>query len=128
MLPYTPIPEEDIRHFDEKGYLIVRNVLDEDTIAHLIDVSDRLIASDHQVGRQRKPDGLYDSFRNTVTLDDAYIPLITQEKILPLVVHLLGSNLQLMTSHHIYKHPDPPGTPETRRTPGWHRGSKLSAR
>ena len=28
MLEYTPIPEEQIREFDEKGYLIVRNVLE----------------------------------------------------------------------------------------------------
>ena len=26
MLTYTPTPEEQIREFDEKGYLIVRNV------------------------------------------------------------------------------------------------------
>lgn len=121
MLPYVPIPEEQIREFDEKGYLIVRNALDSATISQLLEVSDRLIASDHQENRQRKPDGLYDGFRNAVTLDDAYIPLMTHPTILPLVVHLLGANLQLMTSHLIYKHPDPPGTPETHRVPGWHR-------
>ena len=96
MLPYTPIPEEQIREFDENGYLIVRNALDSDTISTLIEASDRLIASDIQANRQRKPDGLYDGFRNAVTLDDAYIPLMTHPTILPLVVHLLGANLQLM--------------------------------
>lgn len=121
MLPYTPIPSEQIRAFDENGYLIVRNALDSQTISSLIEVSDRLIASDIQINRQRRPDGLYDGFRNSVTLDDAYIPLMTHPTILPLVIHLLGSNLQLMTSHLIYKHPDPPCTPDTHRQPGWHR-------
>ena len=121
MLPYTPIPEEQIRQFDEQGYLIIRNALDDETISKLIEVSDRLIASDIEVNRQRRPGGLYDGFRNAVILDDAYIPLLTHHKILPLVVHLLGSNLQLMTSHLIYKHPDPPDTPQTHRQPGWHR-------
>lgn len=121
MLQYTPIPAEDIKFFDDNGYLIVRNALDSETVSNLIEASDRLIASDHQVGRQSRHDGRYDGFRNSVTLDDAYIPLMTHATILPLVVHLLGSNLQLMTSHLIYKAPDPEGTPETHRDPGWHR-------
>ncbi len=121
MLDYTPIPKEQIHQFDEQGYLIVRNALDGDEIAQLIEVSDRLIASDIQTNRQSNPTGLYDGFRNSVSLDDAYIPLMTHPNILPLVVHLLGSNLQLMTSHLIYKSPNPKDTPTTHRAPGWHR-------
>ena len=121
MLEYTPIPEEQIRDFDSKGYLVVRNVLDDATLAKLIEVSDRLIDSDIQTNRQSNPTGLYDGFRNTVTLDEAFVPLMTHLKILPLVVHLLGSNLQLMTSHLIYKYPNPSDTSKTHRAPGWHR-------
>ena len=121
MLEYAPIPEEQIREFDEKGYLIVRNVLDGETISRLEEASDGLIASDMEINRQRNPGAFYDGFRNAITLDDAYLPLLTHPKILPLVVHLLGSNLQLMTSHLIYKYPNPSDTPETHRAPGWHR-------
>jgi len=120
VLDYTPIPQEQIRQFDEKGYLIVRNVLDKKTISRLVVASDHLIDSDLETNRQSNPTGLYDGFRNTITLNDAYIPLIRHPKILPLVVHLLGSNLQLMTSHLIYKYPNL-DTPETHRAPGWHR-------
>lgn len=121
MSTYSSISAEQIRAFDEDGYLIVRNALDSTTLSNLIEVSDRLIASDQQVGRQARSDGRYDGFRNAITLDDAYISLLTHPVILPLVVHLLGSNLQLMTSHLIYKSPDPTGTPTTHRDPGWHR-------
>ena len=121
MLEYTPIPQEQIRAFDEKGYLIVRNVLDDDEIARLEAASDCLIDSDIETNRQSNPTGLYDGFRNTITLDNAYIPLLTHPKILPLVIHLLGSNLQLITSHLIYKYPNPPDTPASHRAPGWHR-------
>ena len=121
MLEYTPVTAEQIRQFDEQGYLVIRNVLDDATIAQLIAASDRLIDSDLQTNRQSNPTGLYDGFRNTVTLDDTYIPLMTHPKILTIVVHLLGSNLQLMTSHLIYKYPNPPDTPDTHRAPGWHR-------
>ena len=121
MFDYTPVPQDQIRQFDEEGYLVVRNVLDEASNATLLEASDRLIASDIQTSRQSNPTGLYDGFRNSIALDDAYIPLMTHPKILPLVIHLLGSNLQLMTSHLIYKYPNPPGTPEHHRAPGWHR-------
>jgi len=121
MLEYHPIDAEQLAHFDQQGYLVVRNALDSNTISTLIEASDRLIASDRQVNRQRTANGLYDGFRNSVTLDDAYLPLMTHPTILPIVVQLLGANLHLMTSHLIYKHPDPAGAPSTHRTPGWHR-------
>ena len=121
MFDYTPTPQEQIRQFDEEGYLVVRDVLDRASISVLIEASDRLIASDIQTGRQSNLTGLYDGFRNSIALDDAYIPLMTHPTILPLVIHLLGSNLQLMTSHLIYKYPNPLDTPEHHRAPGWHR-------
>ena len=50
-LNWHPLSEEEIRHFDDNGYLIVRNVLDSDTIDELIEVSDRLMASDRRENR-----------------------------------------------------------------------------
>ena len=85
-LDWHPLSEEDIRHFDDNGYLIVRNVLDSDTIGELIEASDRLMASDRRENRQQNFDKLYDSFRNSVSIDDAFIPLLTQKTILPVVV------------------------------------------
>ena len=96
----------------------MRNALDSATISTLIEAGDRLIASDRTVNRQSRFNGRYDGFRNAVTLDDAFIPLLTHSTILPLVVQLLGANLQLMTSHLIYKQPDPAGTPTTIAIPG----------
>ena len=119
MLEYTPISQKQITDFDQNGYLIVRDVLDDKTIRKLVQVSDRLINSNLQINRRTKQ--LDDSFRNTVTLDKEYLSLITHPIILPLVIQLLGSSLQLITSHLIYKHPNPTNTPETYRDPVWHR-------
>ena len=121
MFDYQPISNKQLQQFDNEGYLIIRNVLDNITISTLIEAGDRLIAGDYTLNRQRRHDGRYDGFRNAITLDDAFIPLLTHPRILPLVVQLLGANLQLMTSHLIYKQPDPPNTPPTHRDPGWHR-------
>lgn len=126
MLTYTPLPESDIRHFDENGYLIVRNALDADTVARLVEACDRLIASDLRTNRQTSAEGRYDGFRNAITLDDAFAALIDHERILPSVVQLLGANLHVMTSHLIVKQPDPPDAPATMRQPGWHRDYAMA--
>jgi ectoine hydroxylase-related dioxygenase (phytanoyl-CoA dioxygenase family) len=120
-MEFTALTTEQRARFENDGYLIVRDVLDRATIDRVIAASDRLIGSDLQEGRQRGPDGLYDGFRNCIALDDAYLPLLTHSKVIPLVVQIMGPNLWLFTSHLIYKNPDPEGTPVTKREPGWHR-------
>ena len=120
-LDWHSLSNEDIQHFDDKGYLIIRNVLDSETVDKLIEASDRLIASDLREKRQTYPNGLYDGFRNCVATDDAFIPLLAHKTMLSVVTQLLGAHLQLVVSHLIYKYPDPPGTPDTARVPGWHR-------
>ena len=90
-------------------------------ISRLIEAGDRLLATGERYNRFMTNGGLYDGYRNCITMDDAFIPLLTNEITLSLVVQLLGSNLQLSTSHLIHRWPDPPGTPDTVRRPGWHR-------
>jgi ectoine hydroxylase-related dioxygenase (phytanoyl-CoA dioxygenase family) len=120
-MKFTAITQEQRNLFYDEGYLIVRNALDEETIEQLIAAGDRLCDSDKTENRQRTPDGLYDGFRNCIALDDAFLPLLTWEKTVPLIVQLFGANIHLVTSHLIYKHQDVPSTPLTTRAPGWHR-------
>ena len=121
MQGFTQLSDEQRQQFRDEGYLIVRNALDEDMIGRLIEAGDRVIASEERLNRYKIHDGIYDGYRNCITMDDAFIPLLTNEVALPLVIQLLGSNLQLSTSHLIYRHPDPTGTPDSARKPGWHR-------
>ncbi|MCY4070660.1 MAG: phytanoyl-CoA dioxygenase family protein [Chloroflexi bacterium] len=121
MQGFTELSEEQRRQFRDDGYLIVRDALDEDMISRLVEAGDRVIASKERLNRYTIHGGIYDGYRNCVTMDDAFVPLLTNEVALPLVIQLLGSNLQLSTSHLIYRHPDPPGTPDSARKPGWHR-------
>ena len=76
-LDWYPLSDEEIRHFDNKGYLIVRNVTESDTIDELIEVSDQLIASDRRENRQHNSNNLYDTFRNYISIDVIIIPLLT---------------------------------------------------
>jgi ectoine hydroxylase-related dioxygenase (phytanoyl-CoA dioxygenase family) len=128
MLGFTQLTDEQRQQFHNEGYLIVRNVLDVDTISRLIEAGDRLIAQESRFNRYETHEGIYDGYRNCITMDDVFIPLLTNDITLPLVIQLLGSNLQLSTSHLIYRHPDPEGTPDTRRMPGWHRDNGRTQR
>jgi ectoine hydroxylase-related dioxygenase (phytanoyl-CoA dioxygenase family) len=119
-LPFTPLSAEQRQHFEENGYLIFRNVLSEEHIAALLEVGDRLIASDEQRNRQCLDGGRYDSFRNCVAMDPAFLQLITHPVALSAVTQLLSPNIQVHTSHLIYKQPDD-SAEEGRRSPGWHR-------
>lgn len=115
------LPKETIRKFDEEGYLIIREALDVGRVDLLTEAGDRLVSSDRSENRQRSEDGQYDSFRNCIALDDAFVPLLVHEKIFPIVVQLLGAYLHLTTSHLIYKFPDPHDTSASVRSPKWHR-------
>ena len=127
-MEFVKITSEQKRQFDEEGYLIMRGALDSETVSSLIEAGDRLVASDRVLNRQRRPGGLYDGFRNCVSMDDAFLPLITNPKVFAIVAQLLSPYLSLLTSHLIFRHPDPPGSPDTGRLPGWHRDHYMSMR
>ena len=98
-LDWHALSEQEIRQFDEQGYLIVRNVLDQEMIDRIVEAGDRLIASDD---REMRTGG---GFKNCIVKDDAFIPLLTHSKSLSVVVQLLGAHIQLMVSHLVYKSP-----------------------
>lgn len=120
-MEFTPLTAEQKRMFEEDGLLIVRNALDPDTVARLVEAGDRLCATDRTENRYRTADGQYDGFRNCIAMDDAFLPLLTNPKTVPLLVQLLGPNIHLITSHLIHKQPQPLDTPREKRNPGWHR-------
>ena len=127
-MEFVKITPEQRRQFNEEGYLIMRGAIDSETVSTLVEAGDRLVASDRELNRQRRPGGLYDGFRNCVSMDDAFLPLITNPKVFSIVAQLLSPWLSLLTSHLIFRHPDPPGSSGTDRLPGWHRDHFMSMR
>ncbi len=127
-MEFVKITSEQKRQFDDEGYLIMREAIDSETVSRLIEAGDRLVASDQQLNRQRRPGGKYDGFRNCVSMDDAFLPLVTNPKVFSIVAQLLSPWLSLLTSHLIYRGPDPPGAAGTERLPGWHRDHYMSMR
>ena len=92
-MEFVKITPEQKRQFDEEGYLIMREAIDSEAVSTLVEAGDRLIASDRELNRQRRPGGLYDGFRNCVSMDDAFLPLITNPKVFSIVAQLLSPYL-----------------------------------
>jgi ectoine hydroxylase-related dioxygenase (phytanoyl-CoA dioxygenase family) len=120
-MDFTPLSNEQRRQFYDEGYLIVRNAIDSALVGQLLEAGDRMIASKRQRDRQTFNDGIFDSFRNCIAIDDAFLPLLANPRVVPLIVQLFGPRIHLATSHLIYRKTDPADTPRTRRLPGWHR-------
>lgn len=122
------VPAQDLRlneaqvsAFEEEGLLVLPGVLDAATIDRLTEAGDRLVSTNLQFNRQIYAGGRYDGFRHVVALDEAFLAMIAFPKILAAAVQLLGTNLHLITSHLLYRQPDPEDTSPELRAPGWHR-------
>ncbi len=59
-----------------------------------------------------------------VALEDTFVPLLTWETTVPLIVQLLSYNIRLTKSHLIFKYPDPEGASEPTY---WHRDVRYSS-
>jgi|GEM_PF-259295 len=112
---------EQVQSFDRDGLLVLPGVLDSHGIERLVTAGDRLLSTNLQFNRQVYAGGRYDGFRHVIALDDAFLAMIAYPKILAAAVQLLGSNLHLITSHLLYRQPDPADTSPDMRAPDWHR-------
>ena len=119
-MDFQPLSPDQRARFDADGYLIIRGALSPAQQRELVAAGDRLVASDQQLDRQ-SDGGNYDGFRNVVGRDAAFTQLLTHAATVPLVAQLLSPNLQLHTSHLIYKRPEAAGTDPRKLNPGWHR-------
>ncbi|HTL52121.1 MAG TPA: phytanoyl-CoA dioxygenase family protein [Planctomycetota bacterium] len=127
-MEFRLLTETQRRQFDEDGFLIVKGALNAEEIGRLIEAGDRLVATECTENRcDYETAAKTDGFRNCIAMDDAFIPLLCHGKTVPLIVQLLSHNIQLATSHLIYKHPNPSGTPATHRDPKWHRDIQGTA-
>lgn len=87
------------RQFDEDGYLLLRNALPPEKVAELNAAVDELTAAD--------PDALAHNVYHSVEKSPAILSLIDEPSLLPLMVNLLGYNIQLHISHLTVRKPNP---------------------
>ncbi|GAA3401111.1 phytanoyl-CoA dioxygenase family protein [Paenibacillus hodogayensis] len=87
------------RQFAEDGYLLLRSALSDGKVAELNAAIDRIIAAE--------PESLAYNVYNSVECDASILSLIDHPSLLPLIVNLLGYNIQLHISHLTVRKPNP---------------------
>ena len=123
-MDFVPLTTEQRQAFDEDGFLVVRDVLDKQTVEQLVEAGDRCARA-----FLNKPELLEKEEYNHLDLrpgllkEKAFVSLLTHSPTVPLVVQLLSPNIQLHSLTLIYKRPvNPEGTPFRR---GWHRDIRI---
>jgi ectoine hydroxylase-related dioxygenase (phytanoyl-CoA dioxygenase family) len=123
-MDFVPLKTEQRQSFDEDGFLVVRDVLDEQTVEQLIETGDRRARA-----FLNKPELLEKEEYNHLDLrpgllkEKAIVSLLAHSPTVPLVVQLLSPNIHLHSLTLIYKRPvSSEGAPFRR---GWHRDIRI---
>ena len=101
------LSDAEAKEFAEKGFLTLDNVLEEDHVARLVDVADRIDKEE----RQRLGHGPGDRVNHFdfIGKDDAFLELLDYYKTFPKVWGLLNWHIQLYHTHMMYTPPEPGG-------------------
>ena len=109
--------DEQRDHFDQQGYLVVPDALDDDMLRRLVAASDRVDREERE-DKRIDPGALMSKFR-TIVEDDVYLELLDWPRTFPLVCDVLGWNIQHYISHLIYYPPEPQANADL-KPGGWH--------
>ena len=123
-MDFVPLTTEQRQSFDDDGFLVVRDVLDKQTVEQLIEAGDRRArAFLNKPELREKEEYNHLDLRPGLLKEKAFVSLLTHSPTVPLVVQLLSPNIQLHSLTLIYKRPvNPEGTPFRR---GWHRDIRI---
>lgn len=124
-MDFTPLQPDQRRAFEEDGFLIVRRALDAEAVRDLVDASDRLArAFLRKPIVQDRPEYNHLDLRPGLLHEEAMVSLVSHPATVPLIVQLLGPNIQLHSTALICKRPENPDASPFRR--GWHRDIRIS--
>lgn len=124
-MDFVRLTSEQRRAFEDDGFLVVRGALDAGTLGRLAEAGDRRARAflDKPKLHGRAEYNHLD-LRPGLLRDEAMLALVCHPTTVPLVVQLLGPNIQLHSTALIYKRPEAPDGAPFRR--GWHRDSRMA--
>lgn len=123
-MEFVRLSEEQRKSFDDDGFLVVRNVLDAESIEHAIAAGDRLaegfLAKPELLDR---PEYNHLDLRPAVVTEKPLLDMVSHSTGVSYVMQLLGPNIHLHSTALIYKRPSRSDAPAFRR--GWHRDIRI---
>src|ERR1051325_5392002 len=124
-MDFVKLTDAQREAFDNDGFLVVRNVLDADAVARLIEAGDRLAdAFLRKPTVSDRPEYNHLDLRPGLLREQALFDLVAHAPTVPLIVQLLTPNIHLHSTALIYKRPEDPDAPPFRR--GWHRDARMA--
>jgi ectoine hydroxylase-related dioxygenase (phytanoyl-CoA dioxygenase family) len=116
--------ESQLREFSRDGYLVVRDAISPDLTEKLVHAADRLMDSNLSLGWEIFQEDGARSYRDCVLLDEVFLELLATPAVFPVIVGILGANIQLLGSQLIYTDSmRPVRTPERTH---WHRDRMVA--
>jgi ectoine hydroxylase-related dioxygenase (phytanoyl-CoA dioxygenase family) len=111
MISMTPQQRED---FQRDGFIVVRDVLNAEQIAHFIEIVDSLAHEERGDDESQTVE-----IRNAIARHDGLLPLLDWQATFPLIAEIMGWNIQLTTSH-VFVRPPTPKENQQFKAIGWH--------
>ena len=116
-MDFVPLTSHQRRAFAEDGFFVVPGALDSETLERIVSEADRLAdAFLRKPVIAGKPEYNHLDLRRGLLNEKALFALVSHSTTVPLVVQLLGPNIQLHSTTIIYKRPEAPDGPSPR---GW---------
>lgn len=123
-MDFVPLKPEQRQSFEEDGFLVVPNALDQDTVERVTAAGDRLASTFlNKPEVPNRPEYNHLDLRPGLLKEPALFDLVTNSSTVSLVVQLLSPNIHLHSTSLLYKRPSRPDVPAFRR--GWHRDIRI---
>ncbi|HSS22494.1 MAG TPA: phytanoyl-CoA dioxygenase family protein [Pyrinomonadaceae bacterium] len=123
-MDFIELKPEARKAFDEDGFLVVRNALDDETVGKLRSAGDKLAEPFlNKPEVPSRPEYNHLDLRPGLLKEEPLFSLVTNSSTVSLVVQLLSPNIHLHSTSLIYKRPSRPEVSSFRR--GWHRDIRI---
>lgn len=114
MLYMITMSSQQREAFERDGFLVLRNVLNDEQVAHFTQIVDELAYAERGEDLSQTVE-----IRNAVARQAQLLPLLDWLATFPLIAQILGWNIQLTTSH-VFVRPPTPRENQSFKAIDWH--------